>query len=100
MLRNASGVIVGVEKRRSGPLIKGFIPLQQPRARQQVIITDANEEPQRGRASQRKQREERIQQQGRKRKARMHLEKAEAHERKARKFKARRKKLRKLRENG
>ncbi len=68
MVRNASGVIVGVEKRRSGPSIKGFIQLNQTRARQQVIITDANEEPQRGRASQRKQREERIQQQGRKRK--------------------------------
>ncbi|MGB1013435.1 MAG: translation initiation factor IF-2 N-terminal domain-containing protein, partial [Nannocystaceae bacterium] len=68
VVRNDAGVIVGVAKQRAEPRIKGFIQLSQMRPRQQVIITDAGDEPRGGRASQRKQREERIQQQGRRRK--------------------------------
>ncbi|MCA9695079.1 MAG: translation initiation factor IF-2 N-terminal domain-containing protein, partial [Myxococcales bacterium] len=67
VVRNDAGVIVGVAKQRSEPRITGFIQLNQPRPRQQVIITDAGDEPRGGRASQRKKREERIQQQGRRR---------------------------------
>ena len=68
VLRNEDGVIVGAASQRSEPKILGFIPLQQTRKRQQVIITDAADEDRRGRASQRKQREERAQAQGRRRK--------------------------------
>jgi translation initiation factor IF-2 len=68
VVRNEAGVIVGAAKQRSEPKILGFIPLAQTRKRQQVIITDASDEDKRGRASQRKQREERHQAQGRRRK--------------------------------
>jgi translation initiation factor IF-2 len=68
VVRNDQGVIVGAAPQRSEPRILGFIPLAQTRKRQQVIITDAAEEDKRGRASQRKVREERAQAQGRRRK--------------------------------
>jgi translation initiation factor IF-2 len=68
VVRNEDGVIVGARSQRSEPKILGFIPLAPSRKRQQVIITDASEEDRRGRASQRKQREERAQAQGRRRK--------------------------------
>jgi translation initiation factor IF-2 len=68
VVRNEDGVIVGARSQRSEPKILGFIPLAPARKRQQVIITDASEEDRRGRATQRKQREERAQAQGRRRK--------------------------------
>ena len=52
----------------AGPKILGFIPLAQTKRRQQVIITDVTEEDRKGRASQRKQREEKAQAAGRRRK--------------------------------
>ena len=67
-LRNEAGVIVGAAKTRSEPKILGFIPLETRRKPKQVIITEAEERQVRGRASQRKQREERVQSQGRRRK--------------------------------
>ncbi len=68
VVRNEDGVIVGAKSQRSEPKILGFITLAQPKRRQQVIITDAADEDRKGRASQRKQREERAQAQGRRRK--------------------------------
>ncbi len=68
VLRNEEGVIVGAASQRSEPKIIGFIPLQQSRKKQQVIITDVSEEGKQGRATQRKQREERVQAQQRRRK--------------------------------
>jgi hypothetical protein len=68
VLRNEEGVIVGAASQRSEPKILGFIPLQQSRKKQQVIITDVSEEGKQGRATQRKQREERMQAQARRRK--------------------------------
>ncbi|MBX7084201.1 MAG: translation initiation factor IF-2, partial [Nannocystaceae bacterium] len=68
VLRNEEGVIVGAASQRSEPKILGFIPLQQSRKKQQVIITDVSEEGKQGRATQRKQREERMQAQQRRRK--------------------------------
>ncbi|MEM7159290.1 MAG: translation initiation factor IF-2 [Myxococcota bacterium] len=68
VVRNEDGVIVGARSQRSEPKILGFIPLAQTKRRQQVIITDAADEDRKGRASQRKQREERAQAQGRRRK--------------------------------
>ncbi len=68
VLRNEEGVIVGAASQRSEPKILGFIPLQQSRKKQQVIITDVSEEGKQGRATQRKQREERVQAQARRRK--------------------------------
>jgi translation initiation factor IF-2 len=69
VVRNESGVIVGAASQRSEPKIVGFIPLANRRRPQQVIITDASERraarPARYR---RKQREERAQAQGRRRK--------------------------------
>jgi translation initiation factor IF-2 len=65
VVRNEEGVIVGAASQRSEPKILGFIPLAQTRRKQQVIITDAADQERRGRASQRKQREERAQAQGR-----------------------------------
>lgn len=79
VLRNDAGVIVGVAKQRAEPRIKGFIQLSQMRPRQQVIITDAGDEPRGGRASERKKREERIQQQGRRRKMPMRNRKNQGH---------------------
>ncbi|RMH00206.1 MAG: translation initiation factor IF-2 [Deltaproteobacteria bacterium] len=67
-VRNEKGVIVGAAKTRSEPKILGFIPLETRRKPKQVIITEAEERQVRGRASQRKQREERVQSQGRRRK--------------------------------
>ncbi len=64
MLRNEAGVIVGAASQRSEPKILGFIQLPASR-RKQVIITDANEQEKMGRASIRKQREERHQARGR-----------------------------------
>jgi len=68
VIRNKDGVIVGIQSKRSGPNIQGFIQLAPPKRRQQVIITDATEEEKKGRASQRKQREEKAQAQGRRKK--------------------------------
>ncbi|HET6583079.1 MAG TPA: translation initiation factor IF-2, partial [Nannocystaceae bacterium] len=68
VLRNEEGVIVGAASQRSEPKILGFIPLAQSRKKQQVIITDVSEEGKQGRATQRKQREERLQAQQRRRK--------------------------------
>src|SRR5690606_27134149 len=68
VVRNEDGVIVGIQSKRSGPNIQGFIQLTPPKRRQQVIITDATEEEKKGRASQRKQREEKAQAQGRRKK--------------------------------
>ncbi|MBC8070773.1 MAG: translation initiation factor IF-2 [Deltaproteobacteria bacterium] len=68
MLRNEDGVIVGAASQRSEPKILGFIPLAASRKKQQVIITDVSEEGKQGRATQRKQREERVQAQARRRK--------------------------------
>lgn len=68
VVRNEEGVIVGIQSKRSGPNIQGFIQLTPPKRRQQVIITDATEEERKGRASQRKQREEKAQAQGRRKK--------------------------------
>jgi translation initiation factor IF-2 len=68
VVRNESGVIVGAASQRAEPKIVGFIPLANRARPQQVIITDASEEQQRGRATVRKQREERAQAQGRRRK--------------------------------
>jgi len=68
VVRNEDGVIVGAASQRSEPKILGFITLAQPRKRQQVIITDAAADDRRGRATQRKAREERAQAQGRRRK--------------------------------
>ncbi len=65
VLRNEAGVIVGAASQRSEPKILGFIQIPQNRRKQQVIITDANEQEKMGRASQRKQREERHQARGR-----------------------------------
>ncbi len=79
VVRNDAGVIVGVAKQRAEPRIKGFIQLSQMRPRQQVIITDAGDEPRGGRASERKKREERIQQQGRRRKMPMRNRKSPGH---------------------
>ncbi|MBV1862325.1 MAG: translation initiation factor IF-2, partial [Nannocystaceae bacterium] len=64
VLRNEAGVIVGAASQRSEPKILGFIQLPASR-RKQVIITDANEKDKMGRASIRKQREERHQARGR-----------------------------------
>lgn len=64
VLRNEDGVIVGAASQRSEPKILGFIQLPASR-RKQVIITDANEKDKMGRASIRKQREERHQARGR-----------------------------------
>jgi translation initiation factor IF-2 len=69
VVRNDAGVIVGAASQRSEPKIVGFIQLADRRRPQQVIITDASSEENRGgRATQRKQREERAQAQGRRRK--------------------------------
>jgi translation initiation factor IF-2 len=68
VVRNEAGVIVGARSQRSEPKILGFIPLAQTKRRQTVIITDATEEDRKGRASQRKQREEKAQAAGRRRK--------------------------------
>jgi len=68
VVRDEEGVIVGAASQRSEPKILGFIPLEGRRQPQQVIITDASGDDRRGRASQRKQREERAQAQGRRRK--------------------------------
>ncbi len=68
VVRNESGVIVGAASQRAEPKIVGFIPLASRARPQQVIITDASETEQRGRATVRKQREERAQAQGRRRK--------------------------------
>ena len=68
VVRNESGVIVGAASQRAEPKIVGFIPLANRARPQQVIITDASEVEQRGRATVRKQREERAQAQGRRRK--------------------------------
>ncbi|TPV95550.1 MAG: translation initiation factor IF-2 [Myxococcales bacterium FL481] len=68
VLRNEAGVIVGTTPERSEPRILGFIPLEQRRARPQVIITEVGKNDSKGRATRRKQREERAQQQGRRRK--------------------------------
>ncbi|MEM6292956.1 MAG: translation initiation factor IF-2 [Myxococcota bacterium] len=65
VVRNEDGVIVGAASQRSEPKILGFIQIPQNRRKQQVIITDANEQEKMGRASQRKQREERHQARGR-----------------------------------
>ncbi|MEZ4381578.1 MAG: translation initiation factor IF-2 [Nannocystaceae bacterium] len=70
VVRNDAGVIVAAAPQRSEPKIVGFIKLERRRP-QQVIITDASEENRGGRASQRKQREERAQAQGRRRKMTM-----------------------------
>ncbi len=68
VVRNESGVIVGAASQRAEPKIVGFIPLANRARPQQVFITDASETEQRGRATVRKQREERAQAQGRRRK--------------------------------
>jgi len=68
VVRNEEGVIVGAASQRSEPKILGFIPLAQSRKKQQVIITDVSEEGKQGRATQRKQREEKVQAQQRRRK--------------------------------
>lgn len=65
VVRNEDGVIVGAASQRSEPKILGFIQIPQNRRKQQVIITDANEQEKMGRASIRKQREERHQARGR-----------------------------------
>src|SRR5690606_32670787 len=55
VVRNESGVIVAAAPQRSEPKIVGFIQLADRRRPQQVIITDASSEENRGgRASQRK----------------------------------------------
>ena len=59
VVRNESGVIVGAASQRAEPKIVGFIPLANRARPQQVIITDASETEQRGRATVRKQREQR-----------------------------------------
>ncbi len=66
VVRNEAGVIVGARSQRSEPKILGFIPIAA--RKRQVIITDVAEEEKRGRASQRKQREERVQGLSRRRK--------------------------------
>jgi translation initiation factor IF-2 len=68
VVRNEAGVIVGAKSVRSEPKILGFIPLAQTKRRQQVIITDVAEDEKKGRATQRKQREEKVQAAGRRRK--------------------------------
>ena len=65
VVRNEDGVIVGAASQRSEPKILGFIQIPQKSRKQQVIITDANEQEKMGRASIRKQREERHQARGR-----------------------------------
>jgi translation initiation factor IF-2 len=65
VVRNEDGVIVGAASQRSEPKILGFIKIPQKTRKQQVIITDANEQEKMGRASIRKQREERHQARGR-----------------------------------
>ncbi|MDC0715374.1 translation initiation factor IF-2 [Nannocystis bainbridge] len=68
VLRDEAGVIVGAASQRAEPKILGFVQLANRPRPQQVIITDASDSQQRGRATIRKEREERAQQQGRKRK--------------------------------
>ncbi|MBZ5714419.1 translation initiation factor IF-2 [Nannocystis pusilla] len=68
VVRDESGVIVGAAPQRAEPRIVGFVQLANRPRPQQVIITDASDSQQRGRATIRKEREERAQQQGRKRK--------------------------------
>jgi len=68
VVRDESGVIVGAAPQRGEPRIVGFVQLASRPRPQQVIITDASDSQQRGRATIRKEREERAQQQGRKRK--------------------------------
>ncbi|WP_434416411.1 translation initiation factor IF-2 [Nannocystis pusilla] len=68
VVRDESGVIVGAAPQRAEPKILGFVQLANRPRPQQVIITDASDSQQRGRATIRKEREERAQQQGRKRK--------------------------------
>ncbi|MCY1069547.1 translation initiation factor IF-2 [Nannocystis sp. RBIL2] len=68
VVRDESGVIVGAAPQRGEPKILGFVQLANRPRPQQVIITDASDSQQRGRATIRKEREERAQQQGRKRK--------------------------------
>src|SRR5690606_10360432 len=51
VVRNESGVIVGAASQRAEPKILGFIQLANRPRPQQVIITDANEEQARGRAT-------------------------------------------------
>ncbi|MCY1007424.1 hypothetical protein OV079_18085 [Nannocystis pusilla] len=68
VVRDESGTIIGAAPQRAEPKILGFVQLANRPRPQQVIITDASDSQQRGRATIRKEREERAQQQGRKRK--------------------------------
>ncbi|HVI01634.1 MAG TPA: translation initiation factor IF-2 [Enhygromyxa sp.] len=67
VVRNQEGVIVAASSRRSEPKILGFINLPTAPRRQQVIITEAAKGQTKGRASIRKEREERAQQKARRR---------------------------------
>ena len=66
VLRDENGVIIGVKQKKAGPNIQGFIRIE-PRRKQQVIITEATPKQTKGRATQRKKREEKIQQMQRRR---------------------------------
>ncbi|EDM73725.1 translation initiation factor IF-2 [Plesiocystis pacifica SIR-1] len=70
VVRNEDGVIVAAASRRSEPTILGFIPLQTPPRRREVIITEANKGRTEGRATARKRREEKAQARGRRRPSR------------------------------
>ncbi|HLT41054.1 MAG TPA: translation initiation factor IF-2 [Enhygromyxa sp.] len=79
VVRNEKGVIVAAASRRSEPKIIGFIPLPStPARRQQVIITEAAKGQTKGRASARKEREERAQQKARRRPTRSRRERGGA----------------------
>jgi translation initiation factor IF-2 len=67
VVRNERGVIVAAAPVRSEPKIIGFINLPTAPRRQQVIITEAAKGQTKGRASARKEREERAQQKSRRR---------------------------------
>ncbi|MFO7561262.1 MAG: translation initiation factor IF-2 [Enhygromyxa sp.] len=67
VVRNERGVIVAAAPVRSEPKILGFINLPTSPRRQQVIITEASKGQTKGRASARKEREERAQQKARRR---------------------------------
>jgi translation initiation factor IF-2 len=67
IVRDASGVIVGAGRKKSEPKIVGFINIEPRKRPQQVIITEVSSPSKQGRASARKQREEKVQQQGRRR---------------------------------
>ena len=78
VVRNKEGVIISAAPKRSEPKILGFINLPTAPRRQQVIITEAAKGQTKGRATARKQREEKAQQRQRKRPTRVRRERGGA----------------------